>query len=307
MAAAARTWTVDALIGEGARRFRRARLAFGHGTTNAHDEAAWLALHALGLPLDSDMRELRRPLEPAGARRVLALFDRRIRGRKPAAYLTREAWLGGLPFRVDERVVVPRSHIAGLLDQHLAPWVATPAAIRSALDLCTGSGCLAVLLARAFPRAQVHAAELSPAALAVARINVRRHRVGGRIKLFKSDLFSSLRGDRYDLIISNPPYVTSASMKKLPPEYRHEPAAGLGGGRDGLDLVRRILAEASAHLNPGGLLVVEVGSGRRQLERAFPRLALSWPETAAGHAVFIVACEDLQAAFGSIAKPPGGT
>ena len=275
---------------EGARRFRRTRLAFGHGTANAHDEAAWLVLHALGLPLDSATDKAVAHRE---ARRVLDLFGRRIHTRKPAAYLIGEAWLGGLRFRVDQRVVVPRSHIAGLLDERLAPWVATPGAVRSALDLCTGSGCLAVLLARAFPRARVDAADLAPAALAIARINVGRYRLAGRIRLIRSDLFSSLRGKRYDLIVSNPPYVTAAGMKNLPREYRHEPAMGLGGGRDGLDYVRRILAQAPAHLNQEGLLVVEVGGGRRRVERAFPRVPFAWPETAAGHAVFIVSREEL--------------
>jgi ribosomal protein L3 glutamine methyltransferase len=281
------------LVRYGARRLRAAGVAFGHGTTNARDEAAWLALHALGQPLDTDWRRLRNAVAPSAARRALGLFDRRVRSRKPAAYLTREAWLGGLRFRVDERVVVPRSHIAGLLDARLAPWIAAPGAVRSALDLCTGSGCLAVLLARAFPRAKVDAADLSTAALAVARINVREHGLNGRIRLIRSDLFSSLRGNRYDLIASNPPYVTAIRMKALPREYRHEPALGLAAGRDGLDCVRRILERAPAHLNPGGLLVVEVGAGRRRVESAFPRVPFAWPETAAGHAVFIVGRDDL--------------
>lgn len=283
-------WTVGTLVREGERRFKRARLAFGHGTANARDEATWLALHALRLPLDSATD---RAVAQREARRVLDLFDRRIRSRKPAAYLTGEAWLGGLRFRVDERVVVPRSHIAGLLEERLAPWITAPGAIRCALDLCTGSGCLAVLLARAFPRAGVDAADLSPAALAVARRNVRGYRLSSRIRLVRSNLFSSLRGRRYDLIVSNPPYVTAARMKNVPREYRHEPAIGLGGGRDGLDCVRRILAQARAHLNPGGLLVMEVGGGRRRVERAFPRVPFAWPETAAGHAVFIVGRDDL--------------
>lgn len=287
---AARRWTVAGLVRYGARHLRAAGVVFGHGTTNARDEAAWLVLHALGLPLDADTSKAVAPRE---AGRVLDLFDRRIRTRKPAAYLTGEAWLGGLRFRVDERVVVPRSHIAGLLDERLAPSITAPNAIGSALDLCTGSACLAVLLARAFPRARVDAADLSPAALAVARINIGHHRLKHRVHPLRSDLFSALRGKRYDLIVSNPPYVTAARMKSLPREYRHEPALGLGGGRDGLDYVRRILAQAPAHLNPGGLLVVEVGAGRRRVERAFPRVPFAWPETAAGHAVFIVGRDDL--------------
>jgi ribosomal protein L3 glutamine methyltransferase len=284
---------VSRLVRAGARRFRLARLAFGHGTTNARDEAAWLVLHALGLPLDIGAGAYRRRVAGPDAQRALNLIDRRIRSRKPAAYLTREAWLEGLRFHVDERAVVPRSHITALLAERLTPWISGPGSVRSTLDLCTGSGCLAVLLARAFPRARVDAADLSSAALAVARINVAKYRLGKRIRVVKSDLFSSLRGKRYDLIVSNPPYVNSASMSKLPPEYRHEPALGLAGGGDGLDCVRRIVALASAHLNPGGLLVVEVGGGRRRVEHAFPRMPFSWPETAAGHAVFVIQREQL--------------
>jgi ribosomal protein L3 glutamine methyltransferase len=283
---------VGALVRAGARRLRAAGVVFGHGTDNARDEAAWLVLHALGLRPDAEV-DAARPVGAVAAQRALDLIARRIRTRKPAAYLTRAAWLGGMPFHVDERVVVPRSHIAALLADRLAPWIADRRSVRSALDLCTGSGCLAVLLARAFPRAKVDAADLSPAALAVARINIRRHRLSKRIKLIQSDLFSSLSGHRYDLIVSNPPYVSAGDMRKLPPEHRSEPALGLAGGRDGLDCVRRILRQAHAHLEPGGLLVVEVGRGKRRLERAFPRVPFTWPETAAGHAVFVVSRDDL--------------
>jgi len=280
-------------VREGARRFRRARLAFGHGTTNARDEAAWIVLHALGLPLDADASALGRRVTAAAARRAFDLIGRRIRSRKPAAYLTRVAWLGGIPFHVDERVVVPRSHIATLLAERFAPWIAGRGRVRSALDLCTGSGCLAILLARAFPRARVDAADVSRAALSVARINVRSYGLRRRVRLVRSDMFSALRGKQYDLIISNPPYVNAASMRRLPPEYRHEPVTGLAGGRDGLDCVRQIVARARAHLKPGGLLVVEVGGGKRRAEQSFPRLPFSWPETAAGHAVFIIQREQL--------------
>ena len=290
---AARPWTVAGLVRYGARRFRAAGLAFGHGTPNARDEAAWLVLHALGFPPGVNAGMLKRQVAAADAQRALDLITQRIRTRKPAAYLMGEAWLGGLRFRADERVVVPRSHIAGLLGERLTPWIASRNAVRTALDLCTGSGCLAVLLARAFTRARVDAADVSPAALAVAQINVGKYRLKSRIRLVRSDMFSALRGKHYDLIVSNPPYVTAAGMKNLPREYRHEPALGLGGGRDGLDCVRRILAQASAHLNPGGLLVVEVGGGRRRVEREFPRVPFAWPETAAGHSVFIVGRDDL--------------
>jgi len=290
---AARRWNVGALVRHGARRFRAAHLCFGHGTTNARDEAAYLASHALGLPLDAGPDVSSRQVVAHDARRVLDLFERRIRGRKPAAYLTREAWLGDFRFHVDERVVVPRSHIAGLLQENLAPWIADRNSVRSALDLCTGSGCLAVLLARSFPRAAIDAADISSAALAVARINIGDYRLSGRIRLSQSDMFSALRGKQYDLIVSNPPYVAAASMRRLPREYRHEPAIALAGGRDGLDAVRRIVTRTRAHLNPGGLLVVEIGSGRRRVERAFPQVPFAWPETAAGNAVFIVQREQL--------------
>jgi ribosomal protein L3 glutamine methyltransferase len=290
---AARPWTVGALLRYGARRLRHAGLAFGHGTMSARDEAAWLVLHALELPPDAAANGAGRPVGPRAARRALALIERRVRSRKPAAYLTGEAWLGEFRFRVDERVVVPRSHIAGLLRERLAPWIAGRQAIRTALDLCTGSGCLAVLLAHSFPRARIEATDISPAALAVARANVRDYRLGRRVRLLRSDLFSALRRKRYDLIVSNPPYVTSAAMRRLPREYRHEPRRALAGGRDGLDMVRRILSEAGAHLNPGGTLVVEVGAARRRLERAFPRVPFTWPETAAGDSVFVLGREQL--------------
>lgn len=288
-----RSWTVGALVRHGERLLRGARLAFGHGTTNARDEAVWLTYHALGLPLDAPAAALERKVAPRAARRALELLGRRVRERRPAAYLTGEAWLGDLRFFVDERVVVPRSHIAGVLRERLAPWIRDPGAVRSALDLCTGSGCLAVLLARHFSRARVDAADISPTALAVARINVQRHHLSSRIRLVESDLFSALSGKQYDLIVSNPPYVSAATMPRLPREYRHEPAVGLAGGRDGLDAVRRILREAAAHLNPRGVLVVEVGGGRRRLERVFPRTEFTWPEGAGRDAVFLLQREQL--------------
>lgn len=278
---------------QGARRFRAARLAFGHGTSNALDEAAYLALHALRLPLDAPAWIFARRVEPRSAARVLKLYERRIRERKSAAYLTHEAWLGDRRFYVDERVVVPRSHIAELLRARLAPWIANPRRVRTALDLCTGSGCLAILMAHGFPRAKIDAIDIAPAALAVARINVRRYRLGGRIRLIESDLFSALRGKHYDLIVCNPPYVTAAAMRRLPPEYRREPPIALAGGSAGLDVVRRILSEAAAHLTPRGLLVVEVGSGRRRVQRMFPHTAFVWPDTSGGGDIFLLRREDL--------------
>ena len=284
-------WTAAALIAEGARRFRRARLAHGHGAASARDEAAWLALHALKLPPAPTPAALVRPVTPRQAARVLALFERRVRSRQPAAYLTREAWLAGLPFYVDERVIVPRSHIAGMLAERLAPW--TRPGVKSVLDLCTGSGCLAILAARAFPRARIDATDISSAALAVARINIRRYRMGGRIRLVRSDLYAALGGRRYDIIVCNPPYVTAASMRRLPPEYRREPRIALAGGVDGLDAVRAILQGAEARLEPGGTLVMEVGSGRARVERAFPRSAFTWAETPGGGDVLVARREDL--------------
>ncbi len=225
------------------------------------------------------------------------LFERRIRERKPAAYLTGKAWLGDTSFHVDERVIVPRSHIAGLLnDDALSPWIPDARRLTSALDLGTGSGCLAILMARAFPRAQVHATDISASALAVARVNVRRHRLDRRVRLIRSDGFSALRGNRYDLIVSNPPYVTDTAMRRLPREYRHEPALALAGGRDGLDFVRRILVRAARFLTPGGILVVEVGDGRRRIEKACPRLPFTWLETSGGGGVFLLSREQLEAA-----------
>jgi len=287
--------SAGALVRHGARRFRAAGLAFGHGTANARDEAAWLVLHALDLPHDTGTAVLDQLVPPRAARRVLDLFERRVRTRKPAAYLIHEAWLGDLRFHVDERVAVPRSHIARLLRDGLAPWISDPRTVTSALDLGTGSGCLAVLLALRFPGTRIDAADTSSAALAVARINAAAYRLGHRIRLVRSDLFSRLRGKTYDLIVSNPPYVTAAAMRRLPREYRHEPRRALAGGGDGLDVVRRIMQCASAHLRPGGLLVVEVGSGRRRLERAFPRVQFTWPDVAAGDPVFLVERERLPA------------
>lgn len=278
---------------EGERRFGAARLEYGHGTFGPRDEAAYLTLRALRLPLDAPARLLARPVSRKDALRVRRLFDRRIRERKPSAYLTNEAWLGPFRFYVDERAIVPRSHIAPLLQDRLAPWIARPGRVGAALDLCTGSGCLAILLARNFPRARVDATDVSHAALAVARINVRQYRLGKRIRLAKSDLFSALRGKQYDLIVCNPPYVTHTAMRRLPREYRHEPRLALAGGRNGLDVVRLILARAAAYLKPGGMLVMEVGSGRRRVERAYPRIEFIWPDVAGGGDVLIVRREQL--------------
>ncbi len=237
---------------------------------------------------------LDRTLSPRELGAVQAILRRRVRERTPAAYLTREAWLGEFKFYVDERAIVPRSFIAELLRDALAPWVADARRVTSVLDLCTGSGCLAVLAAHAFPKARIDAADLSLEALQVARRNVRDYAMGKRIRLVATDLFDRLAGLSYDVILSNPPYVNAAAMRALPQEYRREPRLALAGGRDGLALVRRMLAQASAHLNPGGVLVVEIGHNRTALEKAYPRLPFTWLDTSAGeHYVFMLHREDL--------------
>ena len=277
-------------------RFTEAKLAFGHGTTNAWDEAVYLVLHALSLPLDRLEPFLDARLTQHERARLGELLARRIDAHVPAAYITREAWLGDFRFYVDERVIIPRSFIAELVPDRLATWIPDPSAIRSALDLCTGSGCLAILLAHAYPEADVDAVDLSSDALAVAQRNVADYGLAGRINLIRSDLYANLIEKSYDLVISNPPYVTDRAMDALPPEYRHEPAMALAGGDDGLDAVRGIVKDAPRFLNPGGLLVVEVGHGRAAVESAFPRMPFVWLETE-GHddAVFAVPREDIVA------------
>jgi ribosomal protein L3 glutamine methyltransferase len=232
-------------------------------------------------------------LKIAERRKILALFARRIQQRCPAAYLTHEAWLGPHRFYVDQRVIVPRSYLAEWI-RDIDLWMAPAQHINRALELCTGSGCLAVLLAKALPRTQIDASDISPAALAVARRNLGRYRLHERIRLIESDLFARLGGRRYDLILANPPYVTARAMARLPVEFRHEPEMALAGGIDGLDIVRRILADAPSHLRPGGLLVVEVGRARERLERAYPRTPFTWIEAAAGdEAVFLLRREEM--------------
>jgi len=267
-----------------AARLAQAGLFFGHGTTNAFDEAAWLVTAAMGLPLDALETQNKRTLAAADEAKVEALLVRRIETRKPIAYLTGEAWLQDVPFTVDERTIVPRSYIAELLvdvDETgtLDGWLSDRT--RKVLDLCTGNGSLAVLAAMVYPEVVVDASDVSADALAIARVNVERHELGERIRVVESDLFARLPG-RYDLIVCNPPYVPDASMAMLPPEYRAEPALALAGGRDGMDLVRRIVADARAHLEDDGVLVLEVGHERAAFERAFPRLECAWLETSGG-------------------------
>ena len=272
------------LIQHTARRLTRARLHYGHGTDNAHDEAAFLVLRGLRLPFDADLAQA------VDARRIETLVRRRIEERIPAAYLLKEAWLDGLAFYVDRRVIVPRSHIAFLLkDLRFTP--------KRILDLCTGSGCLALLAARAFPGAKVDASDISREALAVAARNVRTHRC--RIRLIRSDLFEKIEG-RYDLILSNPPYVSTPSMRKLPAEYRHEPGLALGGGRDGLQFVSRILGGAARHLTAEGMLMCEIGENRKALARAYPATNFNWPRDE----VFTLARARIPGASRTATRPP---
>jgi ribosomal protein L3 glutamine methyltransferase len=275
-------------------RFGEAGLAFGHGTTNSYDEAAYLILHALHLPLDRLEPFLDARITQVERTRLAELLARRIDQRVPAAYLTHEAWLGDFRFYVDERVIIPRSFIAELLPDGLAAFVGDAAAVTSALDLCTGSGCLAILLAHAYPDAEIDAVDLSSDALAVAQRNVAEYGLADRVNLIRSDLFANLSEKSYDLIISNPPYVTANSMHQLPPEYRHEPVIALAGGDDGLDAVRGILRDAPRFLNPQGVLVVEIGHNRDACELAFPRLAFLWLDTGSStDSVFLLKREDI--------------
>jgi len=273
--------TLQELLAQAEARLDAAQLAYGHGTTNAHDEAAWLVLWRLGLPLDSDLDALAgRAVSGDEAAAVDALIARRIDTREPAAYLTGEAWLQGVPFHVDRRAIVPRSFIAELIaDGSIDPWLGEHT--QAVLDLCTGNGSLAVLAAMAWPEIRVTGADLSPEALQVARINVERHGLGERIALMESDGLAACPGP-WDLIVCNPPYVNAQSMAALPAEYRAEPELALAGGADGMDFVRALLRDAPRCLNPQGVLVLEIGNEREHFERAFPRLQPVWLGTSAG-------------------------
>lgn len=275
-------------------RFTEAGLFFGHGCDNAYDEAAWLILHTLHLPRHQLDPFLDARLTRAERLAVNHILELRVASRLPAAYLTHEAWLGEFRFYVDKRVIVPRSYFAELLADSFSPWIEEVGQVKKALDLCTGSGCLAILMAHAFPDAQVDAVDLSADAISVARRNVADYALEARVELIESDLFESLAGRRYDLILSNPPYVTAEAMRRLPQEYRHEPQLALAAGEDGLDIVRRILSQARAHLEPQGLLAVEVGHNRDIVEHAFPHLPFTWIDTASGEGkIFLLQQQDL--------------
>lgn len=275
-------------------RFNSAKLVFGQGSANALDEAAYLILHTLSLPLDNLDMYLDAHLLPDEIAQILKVIEQRATDRVPAAYITNEAWLGTYQFYVDERVIVPRSFIAELIPGYLSPWVSDPDAITDILELCTGSGCLPIMLADAFPQAHVVTADISAAALEVAKINVDSYELQDRITLVESDLYNNVPHKKYQLIVSNPPYVNSQSMSTLPQEYLHEPQIALGGGPDGMDLVRTIISEAKKHLTPDGILIVEIGHERAYAEAAFPDLDFTWVTTSAGDdMVFLLTADQL--------------
>jgi ribosomal protein L3 glutamine methyltransferase len=275
-------------------RFNAAKLFFGHGSAEAFDEAAYLILHTLKLPLDKLDPFLDARLLQDEVLQVLAVIERRVAERVPAAYITNEAWLGSYNFYVDERVLVPRSFIAELIPNQFSPWVADPDSIENVLELCTGSGCLAIMLADAFPNAVVDAIDISQDALAVAERNIRDYKLEGRVNPIGSDLYENVPFKKYDLIVSNPPYVNADSMGKLPPEYLREPQIALAGGHDGMDLVRKIVDGALERLTPEGVLVVEIGNEREFAEAAFGKLGLTWLTTSAGDdTVFLLTADQL--------------
>lgn len=275
-------------------RFNSAKLFFGHGSAEAFDEAAYLVLHTLKLPLDRLDPFLDAKLLHEEVLQVLEVIERRATERVPAAYITNEAWLGQYRFYVDERVLVPRSFIAELIPNLFSPWVADPEGVENVLELCTGSGCLAIMLADAFPNAVVDAVDISEDALAVAEHNIREYKLEGRVNPIHSDLYQNVPFKKYDLIVTNPPYVNSDSMKKLPPEYLREPQIALAGGGDGMDLVRKIVEGAAERLTPEGVLVVEIGNERDYAEAAFGHLGLTWLTTSAGdEQVFLLTADQL--------------
>lgn len=285
--------TVEQLIHYGTLLFEQSQLWFGHGTDNAFDEAAELVFFGAGLRHEDAADVYSRQLDSAVRAAVLALFERRIRERIPAAYLTHRMWFAGHEFYVDERVLVPRSPLAELIEAQFQPWIA-PQSVRRILDIGTGSGCIAIASALAVPHARVDASDISEQALAVTAINIAAHGVQERVRAIRSDVFDALPGERYDVIVSNPPYVGDAEMADLPAEYRHEPASGLHSGADGLDVVRRILSGAAAHLEPHGILVVEVGNSEEALAEAFPQVAFTWLAfERGGGGVFLLSAEQL--------------
>ena len=286
--------TLRDLLRHAVTRFMTEGLFFGHGSSSAYDEAAYLILHTLKLPLDKLDPFLDARLLPEEIADVLAIIDRRTSERLPAAYLTNEAWLTDYRFYVDQRVIVPRSYIAELIPEHFQPWIGDAWNVHHVLELCTGSGCLAIMLADAFPNAEVDAVDLSTDALAVAKRNVEDYQLEKRVHLIQSDLYEKVPAKKYDLIVSNPPYVNSTAMASLPAEYRHEPHMALAAGKDGMDLVRRIVKEAKHRPTAKGMLIVEIGNEFAHAETAFHDLGLTWLSTSAGDAsVFLLTADQL--------------
>ena len=264
------------------RQYARHKVALGQVATTAHDEALYLLLRTLRLPLESKPAVLRRKVTLNEARQVQEVFRRRLKEHVPAAYLTREAWLGDHRFYVDERVIIPRSYFLEIIPEQLPQWLPPNKPVKHAVDVCTGSGCLAILLAHQFAGAKVDAIELSPDALAVAKFNIATHRLGKRVKLFHSDVFDAVPRIKYDVILSNPPYVPTRELRRLPAEFKNEPKMALDGGRNGLDVIRKLLQQARDRLQPHGIVLLEVGGLRAAMDRAFPELDLHWLHTADG-------------------------
>jgi ribosomal protein L3 glutamine methyltransferase len=286
--------TVGELIERSARRLKRANVYFGHGTDNARDDAAALVWHALRLTYPATAKTYARRVAARDQARAEKLMQRRIDERIPAVYLTGQTWFAGLPFYVDPRVLIPRSPIAELIERRFAPWI-DPARVHAIVDIGTGSGCIAIACAKAFPKARVDAVDISDDALAVAARNVRRHRLGKRVYPLKSNYFSALEAKTYDIIVSNPPYVGTRELSALPAEYTHEPRLALAAGSKGLDAVHAILRAAPRHLNPGGILVVEVGNSENAVRRAYPKLPFTWLEfERGGGGVFLLSANDVR-------------
>ena len=288
--------TIRDLLRYAVSRFTQEKLFFGHGTDNAYDEAVYLILHTLSLPIDRLDPFLDAKLLPSEITQVLSIIERRITERIPAAYLTHEAWLQDYSFYVDRGVIVPRSFIAELIVEQFAPWINNPDNISNILELCTGSGCLAIMMADQFPNAHIDAVDLSATALNIAHTNINRYDMEERIRLYHADLYDGIPDKRYQLIVSNPPYVNQQSMNKLPPEYLAEPSMALAGGLDGMDIVRRIVKMAGQRLTDDGLLIIEIGNEAEHAIAAFPELELTWLSTSGGDdRVFLLTAEQLKA------------